>query len=362
MIAASLRAAALALASTAALAALPADVTSLVEQAEAALARGDAAAATQRFEAAAERAHEAGIETGIVRAAMQSGRYREALAFAAHTAGVHADEAEGVALYAWLLSVGGQQAAAVRTLEAARGRVDDAALLDAVSTALATPSAAPAARTQASPPLFAPYAVGAQPPAPATVIATGLLIDGGRRALAPAQLLAKDRPLWLRNGLGQTVQAHVEAIDAATGIALLQLASPLPSPAAAWAASDAFPGSPAGVLQFAAGPDTPAWPRLSQGFLGQPIGEGARRRLGIDVPPTAPGGPVTDMRGHLVGIASTAADGAPTLVTVSRLRAAGFIGDAAPTAAPPQRLAPDELYERGLRLALQVIASPRTQP
>ena len=83
-----------------------ADVARLVAAGEEALRAGDAAAALALFERAAEREHGSDIELGIVRAHMQGGHYRRALAFAAHVARSH-EEAEGSILFAQLLDVGG---------------------------------------------------------------------------------------------------------------------------------------------------------------------------------------------------------------------------------------------------------------
>ena len=51
---------------------------------------------------AAAMQHAGAIETGLVRAALQAGDYRQALALCAHTAGAHADEPAAGALHRWL--------------------------------------------------------------------------------------------------------------------------------------------------------------------------------------------------------------------------------------------------------------------
>ncbi|MBX3623069.1 MAG: hypothetical protein KF891_24130, partial [Rhizobacter sp.] len=65
----------------------PPAVQALVHQADEALARGDPGAAQALFEQAAALEHAARIEVGWVRARLQAGGYRQALAFAAHAAG-----------------------------------------------------------------------------------------------------------------------------------------------------------------------------------------------------------------------------------------------------------------------------------
>ena len=57
--------------------------------------------------------HAPDTEAAQVRAHMQAGDYRRALAFGAHAASAHRrDWPAGTALYAWLLQAGGQAAAA----------------------------------------------------------------------------------------------------------------------------------------------------------------------------------------------------------------------------------------------------------
>lgn len=338
-----------------------AGVQPLLDEGEAALAGGQASSATQLFESAASRLHAADIEASIVRAAMQEGRYKQALAFAAHMAGAHADNAGGVALYAWLLSAGGQRAVADRLIDAARPQLHDAALIDDVQRALQAPIPEPSARLLLPPHRLAPYAKGVHAPAQARVVATGVLVEGGQRALVPAASIAAksaQAALWVRNGLGQTAAAELERVDEVAGVASLRLRPPIEAAAMPqWAATDPFPGAAAYTMQFRhASTATPAWPWLFQGFLGQPLGDSALRKLGIEVSPAATGGPVWDASGRVVGIASSS-NGAPTLVTVSVLRRSGLIGAAADTQpkGPGQRLPSDEIYERGLGLALQII-------
>ncbi|HEX7687267.1 MAG TPA: hypothetical protein VF453_06155, partial [Burkholderiaceae bacterium] len=82
----------------------------LVAHAEDELARGHAAAAMDDFERAGQMQHTPDAEMGLIRAELQDGQYRRALAFCAHTAGEHLEAADGGALYAWLLRMGGQDA------------------------------------------------------------------------------------------------------------------------------------------------------------------------------------------------------------------------------------------------------------
>src|SRR5262245_35530327 len=89
----------------------------LLERGESALAWGEVAQAAEAFERAASIRHAAEPEMGLIRTYMQTGAYRRALAFAAHTAGAHRDAPAGAVLYAWLLHVGGQVRLAQRMLD-----------------------------------------------------------------------------------------------------------------------------------------------------------------------------------------------------------------------------------------------------
>ena len=283
----------------------PGRAAALCEQVAAAedhLARGEPGPALELFERAAGLGHAADIELGIVRSQLQAGDFRRALAFAAHTAGAHGSDAAGTALYAWLLGLSGQAAFGQRLLDRARVRLPDAASLADVGALLASGAAATSPAALAAPARLAPYAVGAAPPASARLRASGLLLDGGWRALVPSggDLLAGR--VWLRDGLGRTVPARLERSLGALGLALLRLDRPLvggaPEDALSGAASDAFPGSPALAIAFAAAePAAPAWPWLRAGFLGGPGADGLERRLGIELPPAAlPGGRSTTCR------------------------------------------------------------------
>ena len=94
----------------------------LLASGEQALARRDVDAALLAFDRAALILHAADTEIALVRAYMQGGDYRRALAFGAHTAGAHLDVVGGSALYAWLLHAGGQSAIAQRLIDEAQGR------------------------------------------------------------------------------------------------------------------------------------------------------------------------------------------------------------------------------------------------
>jgi hypothetical protein len=104
-------------------------------------------------------------------------------------------------------------------------------------------------------------------------------------------------------------------------------------------------------VAFAAGAG-PAWPQLAQGFLGSLVGQTDVRRLGFDAPA---GSPVLDRRGALVGIAVAAPDGQATWVPLSALSMAPSASSSAAAAPATGLVAPDEIYESGMRRALQVL-------
>lgn len=280
----------------------------LLAAGESALAQGDAPQAALFFQRAGYVKHAADAEIGLVRAYMQAGEYRRALAFAAHTAGAHPDPA-GKAFYAQLLELGGREEIAARVLKE------------------------PPARFAPSSPESAALPEGAR------VLATGVLIDGGRAALAPLPLA---EAVWVRNGLGGVSAARVARRIEESRIALLELERPLEGAVPA-APRDAFPGSPAYALEYPASADAvPMWPVLRAGFLG-------RRDLGIALPPGPRGGPVLDSAGRLVGLAL-----GERLLPVSRLKA--LFGELPSDSRPAPPAALEEIYERALAATLQVIA------
>ena len=318
----------------------------LLREAEAALASGRTIAAIGALDRAALMLHTGDTEMGLVRAWLQLGDYRRALAFAAHTAGAHRDTPAAAALYVWLLAAGGQTAFAQRVLEETRQRLPDDVLLRELATRLQTP---PAAAFVAPPALMADDQPS--PAASANVVASGVLLDE-HRAVVPLSAIRDVSSLWVRNGLGRTTAARVERRIEAHGVAMLGLAAPLDDPRLQLAPRDPFAGSPGFVVAYApsAGP-SPAWPWLYQGFFGAPH----RQTLGIDVPAHTNGAPVLDAAGRWAG-----------MVVEGRWVAGSLLrelvqGD--PTA-DASRIAPDEAYERALRIAVQVVGGtePRHHP
>lgn len=341
--------------------------TQLLQTGEAALARLQPAAAQQAFERAALILHAADTEMAIVRAHMQAGEYRRALAFGAHTAGAHLDVVGGAALYAWLLDAGGQNAVAERLLQEALLRAPKQPVITEVQAQLK--SGQPRAHTnlRTLPVRLAPYGDERGLPKNAQVVGSAVLLHGGSHALLPLALLPRSGAVWLRNGLGQMAAAKVVERVPTMGLALLQLRQPLPAPDALRPAPrDAFPGSVAYAVEYATTHDAaPAWPLLRTGFLGgatpanAPWAE-ANRALGLALPPGPRGGPVFNAAGQWVGLAVQGPKGGvDRLVPISALktrfarRTNALLGPVAPDLAP---LAMDQIYEINLRTTLQVMA------
>ena len=343
----------------------------LLKKGEIALARLDVTGALKAFERAALILHAADTEIALVRAYMQSGDYRRALAFGAHTAGAHLDEVGGSLLYVWLLHAGGQPAIAQRLLADAEKRMPGNTMIQAVQQQLRSGMPVASGPLLALPTRLAPYGDRKGLPASARVMGSAVLLHGGTKALLPLSLLPASGRLWLRNGLGQLVQAQTDQKFSALGVALVRLQSRLPaSDDPSVAAGDAFPGSPAFAVEYAATPDAaPAWPLLRTGFLGSASGTTGERLLGLALPAGPRGGPVFNAGGQLIGLAlaGRAGQGSDRLVPASELRkvlGASFSAvspqagtPAAPASGKP-RASVDKIYEASLKTSLQVIAVP----
>ena len=338
----------------------------LLARGEAALVRNDTDAAQTAFDNAASVLHAADTEMGLVRTYMQQGQYRRALAFAAHTAGSHPDDARGSALYAWLLHMGGQPVIAQKLLADNAARVPKHHLLLEVQKQLQTNAPVATSDLLNTPARMAPQGPLAGLPKRASVIASGLLIDSGKLALVPTAVLGKRTQVWVRNGLGQLASAQRDPKRSDPTITVLTLRTKLAEPDTLMLAPrDAFPGSPAFALEY--NPSTPAhaqWPVLHTGFLGSPQANSTDRPLGITLNPGPRGGPVFDEGGRLVGIAMAVLSkaGKPgneaQLVLTSALhqRLGPALGTVA--SAQKQRVSVDQIYESALRSTVQIIAAP----
>lgn len=349
----------------------------LLQAGEAALARLDVSVALDAFERAMLIVHAADTEIALVRAYMQSGHYRRALAFGAHTAGLHLDVIGGSMLYAWLLNVGGQLALAERLVAASELRMPGHPLVLAVKDQLRSGQPVASGPLLAPPTRLAPYGDAKALPVNARVTGSAVLLQSGTDALMPLSLLPGSGKLWLRNGLGQLVRARIDKKFGDPRLALVRLDSPLPSPEDLLVApGEAVAGSVGFVAEYVSTPDAaPAWPVLRTGFLGGDKGNPDERLLGIDMPAGPRGGPVFDGHGRFAGLAlqgaSKTSGGTASaddrLIAVSQLRkalrgtTAGeplTVQDMPSPSGPKPRDLIEKIYESSLKISLQVITAP----
>lgn len=344
----------------------------LLSVAESALASGNTADAVVHFEQAALMLHAADTEMGLVRASMQAGDYRHALAFCAHTAGAHRDSGAAGALYAWLLRAGGQDAYARRVLDETMAFAPEDPVVEETRRAFDAGSSQPVGLLLETPHRMAPQALmlagQAPPPTGARVVSSGVLIDGGRRALVPIAGLDGAPRAWVRNGLGLATEAIVEDVPdrlRAQGVAVLRLVAPMANGDARLAPRDPFAGSPGFAIEYPPSPAaTPAWPSLRRGFLGAFEGTEGLRKLGIELWLGPHGGPVLDAAGRLAGIALRGSGGGSAMLPVSAFREVAHEAPAdagSDRVASPEtsaRLPADEAYERALKIALQILTLP----
>ena len=327
-----------------------------LEEGESQLRAGRAAAALSTFERAALLLHAPDTELGIVRSHMAGGDYRLALAFGAHTAGAHRRDMPAAAvLYAWLLHLGGQTQQAARALDQALADAPRDPLLPLAREQLLMPWPRAEPALLAPPLRIGPYA--ADLPAGSRVSGTATLGAHGRVAWVPLASIEGASSIWLRNGLGQTRAARLLERFEPLGLAQLGLDDALDPPTDFRSAGrQPFAGSPGGMLEYASSTDAqPAWPVLRLGFFATQRANQTLRELGIDAPAGSRGGPVLDRVGDLVGIALRDAQGRDGMVPVQALPAAALPTAAATPPSAHALMAADLVYERGLRVALQVL-------
>lgn len=324
----------------------------LLRAAESLLARADPAAALLRFEEAAGMLHSADTEMGIVRSHMQAGDYRLALAFAAHTAGVHLEEGSGIALHAWLLHAGGHEPVARRHLAAALERPGAGTMLGEVAAQLRKPWPVPPAGLLRAPARFAPYASAAPL---AEFAGSATLLPGGARAVGPLSARRPRARYWLRNGLGRTVAARMVRTHADLGIAEWEVSEPLELLAGSgFARRPPYAGSGVYAVAYAPNPrGEAAWPLLKPGFLASPAGGTEWLALGIPIAPAGATGPVFDVQGRLAGIV-VRRSGASVLLGAALLEGLADMGEPA-DAASRERLSVEAVYEIALRQSLQLL-------
>lgn len=347
--------------------------SALLDRAEAQLARGEVVEATDTFERAAMMLHAPDTEMGLVRAYMQAGQYRRALSFCAHVSGAHLESGAAGALYAWLLSAGGQRQFATRVLTETRERLPGDPVGLEVARAFA--SAAPVATglLVQSPQRMAPQAVSERGaptlPNSVRVVSSGVLVANGTMALVPSTAVepASSEAVRVRNGMGLITQAHADVAQplASRGVTVLRLDVALPVEGIpAVAPRDPFAGSASFAFAYAAQESAqPAWPWLSQGFFGSFLGRDGYRKLGIGIVGSY-GGPVLDAAGRLAGMVLEGRGEEPAMLSASHwldffpVSAPAVVSASSSVGAAERQIGAipaDEAYEYGMRIALQVL-------
>ncbi len=332
----------------------------LLRDAEAALSHLDVVQAELLFDRAANILHAADTEIGLVRTYMQAGAYRRALAFGAHTAGVHLDVVGGSALYAWLLQMGGQHAVAQRLLNDTLARQPGNEFMLAVAKQLGSNKPLADASLLLAPTRLAPYGEMKGLASHARVAGSAVLLADGVHALAPLALLAASGKVWVRNGMGQLRKARIQQRHRVLGVAMLTLERALPVMEGLQShTGPVFPGSAGYVLEYVTHDyGTAAWPLLNVGFIGNPVGKGAQLALGVELKDGSGGGPVFDAAGRLLGLAVATPHGSPRLVSTQDLQHVldRPLAPPAPSGPAPRAML-DQLYEAGLKTGLQLITA-----
>lgn len=283
----------------------------IMSAASRALAAGDTARAADLFEQAAridDATPEA--EIGMVRAYLQGGEYRKALAFATLVAGEHLGSSKAEAFLAWVEFIGGQKQFALKRLDAALAQAPsnpDLREVRARIRAMAGVEAyVPSATTTLALDPVVPLQEDIFDAAAMQTRASGVVVANGTRVLTGAAAVAgASGNLWVRNGLGYMRPAVIEHVDGQTGVTVLRLEEPF-QPAVSmdvWQTARVFPGSPCYVVDFPAlGLNRPVWPVLSAGLLGRMGAQPRTMDLTVKLPAGPRGGAAFDSAGRLLGL------------------------------------------------------------
>lgn len=338
----------------------------LLSQAEVALRQGRAEEARTALDTAAAMSHAADTELLQIQTMLQQGAFRQALGFAAHTAGAHLQAPQALALHAWLLALAEQSERARQLLSSGLQRHPDDAQLQHLGSQIDRLQEGASAESNAEAAGLRPRPIpsGAAIPAGARAIGSGTVLADGETAVVACGSRC-DWPtgtvMWLRNGVGHAMAARWQQALPGWPLGWLRLDAPAPHPEWQMSKRLAHAGSPVSLVLFPADPsDMPAWPALQSGFMGRPASLG-RMSLGFAAAVASPGALAFDRRGESLGLLLPAHPGdsdllLPWPVIQTALRQVG--GPAEPgTDAPAQPVAtptPEELYERSLRSVVQL--------
>ena len=343
----------------------PGNRNGFLAAAESLLAGGRPVEALDAFERIAATEHSADVELSIVRAHMQAGAYRVALAFCAHAAGAHPEFAAGTALYGILLFVGGQRTTALQTIAKSLLLHSDDRILLAAQTFISDQRPLFNSALLKAPWRVAPYASGSSVPKETRLIGTGYLLPSGDFAIIPHIARKPTQKALVRNGLGQT--STVSIVAQGPALTLVKLLTPLTQPPKPFfAGRGVIAGSPSRLIHFMAqATHEAAWPILQSSFFRVlPQNEGLRP-LGFTLDTESLGGPVFDQFGQVCGLAIREQDGSDRLLPMDEvaehflepIESVDMLGVAGRVVSDT-KVTNDLLYERSLLCVLQVFSSP----
>lgn len=334
----------------------PSSASSVLADARAAMARGQADRAASLFESITRQEENVAAELGLVRATLQSGAFRQAMSLASLTAGEHEDVPEAQALLAWMIDRTGRTEIALKQLRTYRAKrpdafapmaaeaeilVDRAAEAQAKSLVDEWKAAHPGQHLEAlarlerriavaqghastAPLVIATEMTGGDdwgesgytpwPPGARAKSGNGVIIDDGRAVLTLASAVPRNASrVFIRNGRGVLREARPVPGAVQGDLVVLELSTPYP---ATWSVPRARFAKPDGVhLSFVLGYAVPgagpgSWPALTPGtVLHADTGLASTIQITAALTSGHAGSPLFDARGRLVGIALGA--GAP---------------------------------------------------
>lgn len=299
-----------------------------------ALQQGDIDEAKNILERAASTVHAVEIEIGMIQTLMQAGEYQHALSAAAHTQAEHRDHVPATQLYARLLTVGGHRLEATRLLDAARQAGLD---VDGSRGPVTLPTSA-------------------SPAAPCAAVASGWLIDSGKRVLSVLPGVEPGQRLVVRTSSGQLVNAALERSLPEHQLAVLMLQRAIPmSRTMPFADKPPVVGNPVYLVGYAApgACDMADWPLLTTDVLGMPAPDAPVNYYKIHSKVLSIGGGIINKNGALMGFARRGSDNTLALLPLATLQSLGLLPERPPSTAAP--LPADEIYETGLASAVQIL-------
>jgi tetratricopeptide (TPR) repeat protein len=296
--------------------------------------------------------HSVEVELGLIQTLMQAGNYRHALIAAAHTQAEHPETTDATLFYAWLLAIGGQLNPAAQLIEKNLNPYPDNETLKQLLKQIKDRHLNQAEiKTSENIQLGSFIIKNRSLNSIAHNLATGIIIDNGKRVIAWLNTENQKRNLLIRNGLGQESPATIEKIIPNTQIAVLKLAKKIKTSSTIKIANKTpFPGTPIYVIGY-----TPInqhqvdWPHLNLSILGTPTDEDIN--YPIHLKNTETGSAVFNQEGNLIGLLT---DNIPRkMIPIADILAEYKTAEASNFAKPKPPL--DELYETALSNTVQVL-------